>query len=125
MSRDYRLIQNGKFVGESFNVNAAGACYLGEIMAAFKLPHQAISHSSSELGAQAPHKIVGEDAKVIRDAVNRVGFIGELRSMIEVIPNRETYSLDTVSLDAEWIFQFLSMANNPEGFASDYCEEYQ
>lgn len=26
--------------------------------------------------------------------------------------------------DYEWTLEFMRMANNPEGFASDYCEQY-
>lgn len=125
MGRTYKLIKNGKFSDEKeFDVNVAGYMYLGVIMRALGLP---VTHSFNCYSA--PHEITGEDAEKIRKALNFHG-MGEsylkqrVMFAISMIEDRAQYSTGTIEEDADWVMEFLKMALNPEGFASDYCEEY-
>lgn len=123
MSRDYRHIKNGKFRGRSFNVNAAGTMLLGAAMASVGLPHD--SGPVADCGLRAPHDITGEKAKAIRAALRRPGFKEDLHKGVDAIPQRERLIVGTTEEVLAWVMEFLEMANNPEGFASDYCSEYE
>lgn len=119
MSRDYRIIHNGKFVGPSFNSNVAGSIYLGLIMKNLGMPY---SEHFGMVGA--PHEITGEIAEGVRLKLKDPLFAKNLRKAIEAIPNRRELSSGPDEEDVIWATEFFNMALNPEGFASDYCEEY-
>ena len=121
MSRDYRLIKGGKFTGESFNVNAWGSLWFGELFKTLGLP------TSRPLCAgeppSIPHEITGPVAAAIRSAISQPDFPQRLTSAIEHV--RKLYpDQSNTEEDFIWAMTFLKMANNPEGFASDYCEPY-
>lgn len=125
MGRTYQLIKNGKFSDEmDFGLNVSGYMYMGIIMHALGLP------TDEHLGVhQAPHEVTGEKAEAIRKALNFAGqgpnyLKRRITFAIGTIENRKQYSLGTIEEDTEWVMEFLEMAKNPEGFASDYCDEY-
>lgn len=119
MSRDYRIINGGKFIGPSFNANVAGSIYLGLIMKNLGMPH---SDHCGMIGA--PHEITGETAREIARKVKDPLFSDNLLKAIEAIPNRRELSTGPDEDDVIWATEFLSMSFNEEGFASDYCGEY-
>lgn len=128
MSRDYRIIKCGRFTGESFNVNSYGCSWLGELMHELGLPVSSLPVPPGERqDVSAPHEVTGPIASAITDAIAQPDFRKRLIIAIPKVKHMFGEPLDDARLveqDAEWTMKFLSMASNPEGFASDYCESY-
>ena len=126
MSRDYYLIQGGKFTGESvFNLNVSGYMFIGRVLDLLGLPCTR-SPLNAEDHPSAPHEITGENqwricAYLCQDPFPR----HDLVAAVKLANEEDGQTAPVTGEDVDWVLQFLNLAKNPEGFASDYCEHYR
>jgi len=126
MSRDYRLIKNGKFTGDSvFSMNVSGYMFMGRVLDLLGLPCSRTPLDKIDDHPSAPHEITGETQWKIcsflcQEPLPRKDIIAAV-----ILANEEQgFHNPSTAADVEWVLAFLNLAKNPEGFASDYCAEY-
>ena len=120
MGRDYRLIKDGKFSGEPvFYMNVSSYMFIGRVCDLLGLPAGGKPDMPS-----APHEVTGETRQRFAD------YMADHRSddLIAAVQlaNEELQSDNPMTLeDVRWVLEFFKLAaDNPEGLASDYCEQY-